>query len=639
MLKGLDLSVFQTVGQVQTPDDFDALVQRIEAISARRPAYYRRQLRWLALLGYGYVAVVFLALLGGVLAIRYGLTFTGLGALASQFDIILLLLLLGAGRLFIVRIPAPTGVPLGRSQVPALFTMLDDLTQRMQAPRFHHVLLTDELNAAIIQRPQFGIMGWSRHYLIIGLPLLVTLSPEQFRAVLAHEIAHLAGDDSQFAGWIYRIRRMWFDLAEQFERDRQGGLLFRRFFQWYGPFFRAYSFVLARSQEYQADQRAAAIAGADTKAAALLRLYINGHALQETIEPELYQLSNLEEDPPHDRVTQLVQKLQAPRSPDQAAIALRLALAQPSTNADTHPSLRDRLAALDYAVDVQSLPSPPQPTAAAAFLGSQLEDFTRQLDQLWYQQHAPRWHERQARRQLSSQRLHELNQAASQRSLTIAETWKQAALTRLHVDPAAAIARYETLLQRSPHHGRGNLELGELLLNQHDDRGLVHLERAIAADPSLTLLACEAALTYYHHHPDPTAIAQWADRMQAQRSWLNTVKERTELSPFDTFQPHDLPPAEVAQLAATLAAEPTLKTALLVRKVLPSHPQVNWYVLAVVRQIPIGGGSTYDRDDTFSDRLQRRLCFAEHLQILVLQKSTRSLWQVMTRIPGARIVG
>ena len=140
---------------------------------------------------------------------------------------------------------------LNRKQAAGLFSVVDELTKSLKAPQFNHILLTADLNAAVVQRPRFGFIGWQINYLLLGLPLMQALSPDQFRAVVAHELAHLSGDDSRFSGWIYRVRQAWFELAEKFQSDRQGGFFFRQFFSWYGPFFKAYSFVLARAQEYE----------------------------------------------------------------------------------------------------------------------------------------------------------------------------------------------------------------------------------------------------------------------------------------------------------------------------------------------------------------------------------------------------
>jgi Zn-dependent protease with chaperone function len=57
-------------------------------------------------------------------------------------------------------------------------------------------------NASVVQIPRLGVFGWSRNYLTVGVPLLDAVTPEQFEAVLAHELGHLARAHGRFRTWI-----------------------------------------------------------------------------------------------------------------------------------------------------------------------------------------------------------------------------------------------------------------------------------------------------------------------------------------------------------------------------------------------------------------------------------------------------
>ena len=103
--------------------------------------------------------------------------------------------------------------------------------------RFDHVLLTEEFNAAVVQIPRLGILGWNRNYLIIGLPLMKALTRKQLAAVLAHELGHLAGGHARLGNWIYRLRLGWMRLARRLEDSESvGKLVFRPFFARYADF-------------------------------------------------------------------------------------------------------------------------------------------------------------------------------------------------------------------------------------------------------------------------------------------------------------------------------------------------------------------------------------------------------------------
>ena len=85
----------------------------------------------------------------------------------------------------------------------------------------------------------------------------------EFRAVLAHELGHLSRHHARFGNWIYRIRQTWDRLLAILANE--GSLAtkpFAKFLGWYAPYFNAYSFVLARANEYEADAASMRIAGA-----------------------------------------------------------------------------------------------------------------------------------------------------------------------------------------------------------------------------------------------------------------------------------------------------------------------------------------------------------------------------------------
>jgi Zn-dependent protease with chaperone function len=174
---------------------------------------------------------------------------------APEIAVPLLALAVTVVRSLWVRIPRSEGISIRENQAPNLFETADRLSRQLRAPRPHDAILDGSFNAGVAQIPRFGVLGWSPNYLTVGLSLLDALTPEQFEAVLAHEFGHLAGAHSRFRAWIYRIRMSWTQLRENLKKQRhRGWKVFARFFEWYAPLFRAYTVVLARSHELDADR-------------------------------------------------------------------------------------------------------------------------------------------------------------------------------------------------------------------------------------------------------------------------------------------------------------------------------------------------------------------------------------------------
>src|SRR5262245_15238202 len=262
-------------------EQFDALVARLEGEARTDPRSYRLKLGAFGALGYLYVFGILLLLGVAMVAIAYAAAVgRGLAGIALKLVIAIVVLLGMVLRSLWVRLEAPTGLELERRDFPQLFATIDELRTAARAPPVHSVLLTNELNAAIVQIPRLGLFGWQKNYLLLGLQLLQLLSEQEFRAVLAHEFGHLSGAHGRFGAWIYRVRASWARLAAALQAEEHwGSFLFVPFFSWYAPKFAAWSFVQARQQEYEADRLAAETVGPKSIAGALVRLRIKDEEL------------------------------------------------------------------------------------------------------------------------------------------------------------------------------------------------------------------------------------------------------------------------------------------------------------------------------------------------------------------------
>jgi len=184
--------------------EFVALVDQLEGYARENPGAYKLRVAMLAALGYVFLIGTVLVVLLLVLTVIF---FGGVNWLIIK----ILLIPLGVAAIVLrslwVEFPEPEGLELHYEDAPRLFDLAKSTREATQGPRLHKILLTDEFNAGIVQRPLLGVFGWQENYLLVGLPLLRGLSPNEVRAVIAHEFGHLSGKHSAFSGWIYRVRQ------------------------------------------------------------------------------------------------------------------------------------------------------------------------------------------------------------------------------------------------------------------------------------------------------------------------------------------------------------------------------------------------------------------------------------------------
>ncbi|AGA27544.1 M48 family metallopeptidase [Singulisphaera acidiphila] len=232
---------------------------------------------------------------------------------------------------------ADLGPVLARSDAPLLFTAMDEVARRLGVKPPGQVRLT--------YLPCCGVVAWERsRALILGLPLLRVLTMAEIRAILAHELAHLARGDATRAARSVRFVEGLRQALDQSAGQEHGplGFLARTCFRWssrlIGP--------IARGQETRADRSAAAIAGGSAAASALVKV-----ALVQPLFREVLEHYN-PDDPEAPNLYAFFRAFWY-RLPAEVHTAMRLqVLTDGGAHDPAHPPLPDRLALL------QSYPDP-----------------------------------------------------------------------------------------------------------------------------------------------------------------------------------------------------------------------------------------------------------------------------------------
>src|SRR5512141_361027 len=260
--------------------DYETLVWSLQNEAQDAPGMFRIK----ALLIGSFVHLILFALLAVLLIGVYDMLFVakgdGIVNWIVRFLFVIWVLVAAPVVLWALRIVIfPANLPQGReltgTEAPQLFRMLAALHERLQGAPIHHVLITKEFEASIVQCARFGLLGGYRNYLVLGLPLLNALSAEELLAVIAHEYSHLSGKNNKVDRWVYRLRPTFSAWFERISARRESNAV-NRFIadqvERYAPYYNAYTQILARQHEYEADQVSRELAGAETTAAALMRM-------------------------------------------------------------------------------------------------------------------------------------------------------------------------------------------------------------------------------------------------------------------------------------------------------------------------------------------------------------------------------
>jgi Zn-dependent protease with chaperone function len=618
-----------------TQEQFESLVQRLESDSARDPKMYKLRLTGFALLGYLYIGAVIgllLLLVAGmlVLAMRGG----GWILLLKKVGLVVIGLIVIVARAMWVKFDAPTGRRIVRAQAPRLFEMIDDIRRQARAPAAHEVLITEDFNAAVVQLPRLGIFGWPKNYLLLGLPLMQALALEEFKAVLAHEFGHLSGAHGKFGAWIYRLRQGWARLNTALsEHEHWGSFLFVPFFRWFSPAFSAYSFVQARQQEYEADRVSSEVAGANSAAAALVRVNTQAHFLSTRYWKEVFSRTESDPHPLATPYAGMRAALAQPNDSEHVASLLQSAMALKTGYADTHPCLADRLRALNVAPNE---PAPIDGNAADALLGSLASDLALEFDEEW-QSSVREWWQRQHEYIRDSRRELEQFDARAGEELSIEEEWQRARLTEEFRDAQAAFSMYQNLLAREPAHASARFALGRMLLARDDESGIQHLMAVCGKDPSAMQPACDLIIGFLQRNGRDEEARTYIGRyVEAANIEEAARKERAAVRTTDKFLPHQLEPVTVQELVAQLKNYP-IRRAYLVRKSTRHYPDEPLYVLGLQQRSGLFTFSTSAKLGELSSSVSSEITCPGETLIIEIDGDNKAFRSPLKKVPGSLI--
>ena len=486
--------------------------------------------RWLlACMGAGAQALWYVVM-AGPLAVGVAVGLLWYGAPASWVAVIA-----GGVFLFFAWLAAPTPTLDGRivtaGEAPALFETIERLRVSLDAAPIQRVLLTDELNAAACQSGRLGLPWPLRQTLILGIPLLSVLRPQEASAVIAHELGHFSRRHGLFGHWIYRTRLMWLALAHPTHPDDSP---YERAVQWFAsnfaPWFGRRAFAFSRQCEYEADRDAAQAASARDLVQALQALDVATQRMERWPQRPEFQALRQMPRAPGDRWSAMLAGLS--RAPLEAAEA-EAARSRSATSDDTHPSLAERASALNMDwMGLQDQLSAGSDCAGSAWFGSRWASELATMDAAWQQGQQSVWRADSIHLQHLSRRLDALvlaNAHWTQRigclqALDLADEVLRVAPAVGDIDQTVPAAPAFLAL-------RARLEAG-------DTQAALVMEKLIAREPSLAYAVRETLLAHATARADAAQVEKHRVlRGRAYRSRLraadlvHSIIERGELRP------------------------------------------------------------------------------------------------------------
>ena len=356
----------------------------IESLIHKFPRFYLGCLTLLALFGYAYVLLFPLLVPVGLLNI-YQLFMLGDVAnwqsTLTWFAIVSIAALVSY-RSTQIKLKPPVGLTLAEDKAPELFELVQKHRNYFKRPAIHRIVVTAHYELDIVKTPLWALPVWSTNTMIIGLPVLQSLSPKQFECVVARRIGQFSKRYNPLTNWLYQLRAIWQQYRVSYSQQKVFGIEpLKWFFSAYAPLYAKASLNAARLDELNADTYAMELFNDEEvlemiTADALCRWYLHNQ-----FWPAVYKIASIETKSPQTPHTKIASAVHAIKSGDRLDILIDKVYRQKPHSIQAIPSLQDRIKNIGH--EKPHMKEQTAESAAVFYLGASVKGVVDIIDKLW----------------------------------------------------------------------------------------------------------------------------------------------------------------------------------------------------------------------------------------------------------------
>ena len=307
--------------------------------------------------------------------------------LKDWIDVVIHLTLLGLSvsfswAIYKLKFSLPAGLDVTAEKFPHLFKLIEELREDFGKPNIDRIILRDKYDISVIKTPRSGMPFLNTRTLIIGLPVLQTMSPLYFRALLARRIGQLSTQHTPVTTRLYFLNDIWVQFNNSCKHSKN---IFTKilsyFFQLYSPLYQKLLMPLLQEEELEADSYGMDLINDRDMVECLVYEEVVTHFLHHKFWPKIYHLARRSKTPEFMPYSQMTKVIKAGITDDEISETIQAALKLDIDHPAPMPSLASRLNHLGHAK-----PLPPKrlnKTAAAYYLGNNLEKIIQLFDKRW----------------------------------------------------------------------------------------------------------------------------------------------------------------------------------------------------------------------------------------------------------------
>lgn len=372
---------------------------------------------------------------------------------------LILCVALPTARALQLRAKPADGVVVPPQQAKEVHALVEKVRASLDAAPIDDLHFDPSLEVKLVELPRLGILGWPRHVLVIGLPLMMAMGTEPLAALITHALVPLRRESSwrqalrEPAAWVERQRRQWDALANSWVpsrllpwwQDAVLGAFMNRFL----PRFDARAVVMGRDEAALADRVVLSQCGAPALATGLMGPAVQQHFLDEVFWPQRWAGTRDNNLPNVLPLREMRALISASLRHPQAKGWLHDSLSAAPKRGDLRAPLRDRLALTGDAARLSKRSNEGR-SAADALLGRQLDSWIDVLDTYWQRVSAPRWTEMHQAHREHQRLLTELAESHASRPVSLDDHLLWIRTASLVQGPAQAVPIAREAVERHP---------------------------------------------------------------------------------------------------------------------------------------------------------------------------------------------
>ena len=176
------------------------------------------------------------------------------------------------------------GKEIKRADYPELFSLIDEVVEKVECLQPKHVYLSDECNAYVNYPSMWGYIFHGRQNLTVGIPLLFGMNKTEFKSILSHEFGHFTQKSvnvnrvanlSEFLCGAIAQSQEAMEKADDDSYEAKARVFARIATRiMLGQYHKVAPLngVLSRAQEYDADKQSYEVVGTDGSLSALCKI-------------------------------------------------------------------------------------------------------------------------------------------------------------------------------------------------------------------------------------------------------------------------------------------------------------------------------------------------------------------------------